>query len=147
MCFPSVRIITRSSNPFATSSHLLTFAYFEVLEQKKNYAEVHAMFEKFLGLQSKILDELEKRRRAQKLYNILPNSTILHTDAISTIFNLDSWRRRHSLLSQFSTDSACHSDASSVVILEDEDGSVSSFDPEPERLSHLESLPAEVLGE
>lgn len=42
------------------SSYLLTFAYVEVMEQKKDYAEVHATFEKFLGLQSKILDELQK---------------------------------------------------------------------------------------
>lgn len=42
------------------SSYLLTFAYVEVMEQKKDYAEVHATFEKFLGLQAKILDELQK---------------------------------------------------------------------------------------
>ncbi|KAJ2925795.1 hypothetical protein H1R20_g11295, partial [Candolleomyces eurysporus] len=42
------------------TSYLLTFAYVEVMEQKKDYAEVHATFERFLGLQSKVLDELQK---------------------------------------------------------------------------------------
>ncbi|RXW20199.1 hypothetical protein EST38_g5659 [Candolleomyces aberdarensis] len=41
------------------TSYLLTFVYVEVMEREKDYAEVHTTFERFLGLQSKILDELQ----------------------------------------------------------------------------------------
>jgi cleavage stimulation factor subunit 3 len=51
------------------SSYLLNFAYAESLEVKKEFAEVHATYEKFLTLLRANLEELEQQANASTTPN------------------------------------------------------------------------------
>jgi cleavage stimulation factor subunit 3 len=45
----------------SNASFLLNFAYIELLESKKDFEEIHAMFDKFLAFLAKDLESLESR--------------------------------------------------------------------------------------
>lgn len=92
----------------------------------------------------KILDELEKRRAAQKLFNLPFAREITRVHPKPADFSLDVWREkvRGSIgLRALSEDSY-----SDTAILDDSDEVLSqSSDLETSRFSYLESMPEEIL--
>lgn len=63
-----IHISPCNSNNFS-DSYLLTFTYAEVLEVKQAFAEVHAQFDRFLGVLSAKLEELEARIKTEESQN------------------------------------------------------------------------------
>lgn len=54
------------------SSYLLNFAFAECLEVKKEFADVHAMYDKFLGILRANLEDLERQANASNSNGAAP---------------------------------------------------------------------------
>ncbi|KAF9530907.1 hypothetical protein CPB83DRAFT_919848 [Crepidotus variabilis] len=63
------------------SSYLLTFAYVEALEVKKEFAEIHAVYEKFLAVLQTNLDTLEKATNGNTANPSAVNASVANISA------------------------------------------------------------------
>ncbi len=94
----------------------------------------------------KILDELEKRRAAQKLFNLPFAEEITRVHPAPASFSLDIWREkvRESIgVRDYESDK---SDDVAIIDENDETCSQSSdFSPQEQRVSYLENMPEEIL--